>query len=87
MYTMLSTKESPSNDNEYIYTRNIPIYISYYFKSLHRSFCTSLLNFFVNIAYTRFVCVPLCTMPCLLYCHVGYEYAMCNVMQNTFCLS
>ena len=43
---MFSTIESPSNDNEYIYAINIPIYISYYSKSLQIPFYTSLLNFF-----------------------------------------
>ena len=65
MYIMLLKIESPSNDNEYIYTINIPIYISYYFKSLHRHLkCTSLLNIFVTIDYTRYVCVTLCIMLC-----------------------
>ena len=43
MYSMLLKIESPSNNNEYNYT---PIYISYDIKSLHRPFCTSLLNLF-----------------------------------------
>ena len=46
MYNMLLQIESPSNNNEYNNTINIPIYISYYFKSLQIPFYTSLLNCF-----------------------------------------
>jgi len=58
---MLLKIESPSNNNEY---NNTPIYISYYIKSLHRPFCTSLLSYFVTIDYTRYIYVPLCIMIC-----------------------
>ena len=84
MYIMLLKIELPSNNNEYIYTLNIPIYISYHFKSLQIPFYTSLLNFLVNIDYTRFIYVLLYIM-LFFVCYVGYEYAMCNFTPNKLC--
>ena len=46
MYIILLKIESPSNNSVYMYTINIPIYISYHFKSLQIPVYTSLLNFF-----------------------------------------
>ena len=80
MCIMLLEIESPSNNNEYIYTINIAIYISYHFKSLHRPFCTSLLNYFVLPLIIPDVYVYYCVLCFLLYCYVGYEYTMCNFM-------
>jgi len=75
MYIMLLKIESSSNNNEYNYTINIPIYISYHFKFLQIPFYTSLLNFLVNIDYIRFIYVLLYIM-LFFVCYVGYEYGM-----------